>query len=82
VNQWIRSHTPTADLVDFDKALRSPADPSYLARRYDRGDHLHPNALGYARIARAIPLSGLRRNACAAPLQYLPATSRTSRRRI
>jgi lysophospholipase L1-like esterase len=67
VNQWIRSHTPPTDLVDFDKAVRDPAHPSYLADGYDSGDHIHPNARGYAKMASVIPLSGLLGNVCTLP---------------
>jgi lysophospholipase L1-like esterase len=57
INRWIRT-TPDYDgVIDFDRVLRDPAHPAWLAPRYDSGDHLHPNNAGHAVMARAIPLS-------------------------
>ena len=60
VNAWIRAR-PAADatLVDFDRALRDPADPQALNPDYDSGDHLHPSAAGQAAMARAVDLKAL-----------------------
>ena len=44
-------------VVDFDAALRDPAHPDRLRRRYDSGDHLHPSDAGYRAMAEAIPLA-------------------------
>lgn len=56
VNHWIRTSGDYDAVVDFDKALRDPADPQKLREAYDSGDHLHPNDAGMAAIAAAIPL--------------------------
>ena len=56
VNHWIRTGGDYDAVVDFDKALRDPADPQKLREAYDSGDHLHPNDAGMAAIAAAIPL--------------------------
>jgi lysophospholipase L1-like esterase len=66
INRWIRSSGEPDAIVDFDAALRDPADPSRLAAAFDSGDHLHPSEEGYAAMARAVDLSmfetsGLRR---------------------
>jgi lysophospholipase L1-like esterase len=59
VNSWIRrSRLPDA-VADFDAALRDPAAPGSMLERYDSGDHLHPNADGYAAMAKAVDLSRL-----------------------
>jgi lysophospholipase L1-like esterase len=58
INAWIRS-LPAAERVDFDRALRDPSDPLRLRPAYDSGDHLHPNAAGYAAMAHAIRLRAL-----------------------
>ena len=44
-------------LVDFDAAVRDPADPRRLNPAYDVGDHLHMNPAGYAALARAAVLA-------------------------
>ena len=43
-------------MIDFDAALRDPADPQRLHPRYDSGDHLHPNDAGMAALAAAVPV--------------------------
>jgi len=64
VNEWIR--TSGVPAVDFDAAVRDPADPSRLQPEYDSGDHLHPNSAGYRAMADAVDLSALRGTPCAA----------------
>ncbi|WP_378730681.1 SGNH/GDSL hydrolase family protein [Nocardia brasiliensis] len=53
VNTWIRTSGEYDALVDFDTALADPADPRHLDPRFDSGDHLHPNDIGYAAMAAA-----------------------------
>ncbi len=69
VNGWDVSTVPTvvngtsvqppgADaVIDFSRALADPENTSYMLPAYDSGDDIHPNALGYAAMVRAIPLS-------------------------
>jgi lysophospholipase L1-like esterase len=57
VNRWIRTSGEYDGVVDFDKAMRDPADPLRLRAEYDSGDHLHPNGVGMAAMAAAVPLS-------------------------
>jgi lysophospholipase L1-like esterase len=59
VNQWIRTSGSFDGVVDFDAALRDPADPLRLRREYDSGDHVHPSDAGYAAMANAVPLAAL-----------------------
>jgi lysophospholipase L1-like esterase len=59
VNAAIRNAQGIDGVIDFDRVLQSPADPSRLNPLYDSGDHLHPNDAGYAAIAAAVDLSKL-----------------------
>lgn len=54
-NEFIRTTDLIDGCIDFDKALQDPARPDYFLPEYDSGDHLHPSAAGYARMAREIP---------------------------
>lgn len=57
VNRWIRESGAFDAVIDFDQALRDPAQPDRLLHRYDSDDHVHPNDEGYQAMAQAIPLS-------------------------
>lgn len=56
VNAWIRYGHAFDGVVDFDKAVRDPANPEQLLAAYDWGDHLHPSKDGYKAMADAIDL--------------------------
>ncbi|MDR5786231.1 MULTISPECIES: SGNH/GDSL hydrolase family protein [unclassified Caballeronia] len=56
VNESIRASRAFDGVIDFDRALRDPARPSVLQRRYDSGDHIHPSDAGYAAMAAAVPM--------------------------
>jgi lysophospholipase L1-like esterase len=56
VNRWIRTSAEYDAVIDFDAALRDPADPERMLPRYDSGDHLHPNDAGMQALAAAVPL--------------------------
>ena len=51
INAWIRSSTLHDGVVDFAEAVRDPNDPERMLPVYDSGDHLHPSAAGYQRMA-------------------------------
>lgn len=60
VNQWIRTTAVFDGIVDFDQAMRDPANPAALNPAYDSGDHIHPNDAGMKVMADAINLRLLR----------------------
>jgi lysophospholipase L1-like esterase len=64
INTWIREQSLADGMIDFDAAVRDPADPSRTAARYDGGDHLHFNLAGYQAMGDAIPLELLPDPAC------------------
>jgi lysophospholipase L1-like esterase len=55
-NRWIRTSGAFDGVIDFDKAVRDPANPSYMLPAYDSGDHLHPGDIGYKVMADTIDL--------------------------
>jgi lysophospholipase L1-like esterase len=55
VNQWIRSNKLSDGVIDFDKAVRDPADPQRLLPMFDH-DHIHPNDAGHQAMADAVDL--------------------------
>lgn len=57
LNQWIRTSGAFDGVLDFDRAVRNPADPLELAPAYDSGDHLHPSFAGYQAMADSVNLS-------------------------
>ena len=54
-NDFIRNTNLIDGCIDFDAALRDPEKPNYFLPKYDSGDHLHPSAKGYRRMAMEIP---------------------------
>lgn len=63
LNAAIRSGRLFDGVVDFDAAVRDPANPQAMAEGTHRDDRLHPNDEGYRRMAEAIDLSLLGCNA-------------------
>lgn len=60
VNEWMR-HTKDADgCIDFDAALRDPANPRAFKDGFDSGDHLHPSNTAYNEMAHCVPKGLLR----------------------
>jgi lysophospholipase L1-like esterase len=60
VNQWIRTSSTVDGYIDFDNAVRDPANPKRFRDGYHSGDNLHPSALGYEAMADAVDLAVLR----------------------
>lgn len=51
VNAFARSTNLIDGVIDFDAAIRDPANPGSMLAAYDSGDHLHPNDAGYELMA-------------------------------
>jgi lysophospholipase L1-like esterase len=57
VNEWIRTSRVFDAVIDFDKVVRDPAEPSRYLPVYDSGDHLHPNDAGHEAMGSAVDLA-------------------------
>ncbi|WP_410538405.1 SGNH/GDSL hydrolase family protein [Streptomyces sp. KL2] len=60
VNEQIRRGGVFDAVVDFDAALRDPANPQRLLPVYDSGDRLHPSDSGFRAMAGALDLNLLK----------------------
>ncbi|KAF9068171.1 SGNH hydrolase [Rhodocollybia butyracea] len=56
INAFIRAPGSFDFVVDFDKVVADPADPSQLNPAFNSGDFLHPNVSGYEAMANIFPL--------------------------
>jgi lysophospholipase L1-like esterase len=56
VNSWIRTSGEYDAVIDFDKVVRDPNNPTKILPAFDSGDHLHPNDAGYKAMADSIDL--------------------------
>jgi lysophospholipase L1-like esterase len=63
LNTWIRTGGAFDAVFDFDRAVRDPAHPDRMLAVLDSGDHLHPSDAGYQRMAAAVDLRVLVRDA-------------------
>ena len=59
-NNWIRTTDLIDGVIDFDKALCDPENPTAFLPIYDSGDHLHPSKEGYQRMAQEVTKSILK----------------------
>jgi lysophospholipase L1-like esterase len=57
VNDWIRTSRAFDAVLDFDAAIRDPANPAQIAQGWHNGDHLHGSDAGYRVLADSIDLS-------------------------
>jgi alanine-glyoxylate transaminase / serine-glyoxylate transaminase / serine-pyruvate transaminase len=49
VNDWIRQSAKFDGVIDFERAVQDPSNPSAMLRAYDHGDHLHPGRSKFRR---------------------------------
>ena len=61
VNTWILTEGAVlADgVIDISTCVEDPNNPGFLNPTYNSGDHLHPNALGYAAIANCVNIGAV-----------------------
>ena len=59
-NDFIRTTDLIDGCIDFDMAVRDPERPDWFKPEYDSGDHLHPSAAGYRRMAMEVPVELLK----------------------
>jgi lysophospholipase L1-like esterase len=64
LNDWIRNSGTFDAIVDFDAAIRDPANPERMRKEYSH-DWLHPGPAGFRAMADAVPLSVLARRCSA-----------------
>jgi lysophospholipase L1-like esterase len=57
VNDFIRNSGEFDGVIDFDAAIRDPANPTMMLPAYNSGDNLHPSDAGYDAMANAVDLS-------------------------
>ena len=57
INSWIRAPGNFDSVIDFDAAMRDPADPTRMRAEYDSSDGLHPSIVGYEAMAKLVPAS-------------------------
>jgi lysophospholipase L1-like esterase len=57
VNAWIRTSGEADGVIDFERMVRDPGNPTRFAAAFDSGDHLHPNDAGYKAMGDGIDLS-------------------------
>jgi lysophospholipase L1-like esterase len=56
VNDWIRNSGEFDAIIDLDRTVRDPANPTRLLPDYDSGDHLHVNDRGMQEMANTAAL--------------------------
>ncbi|GAB2467311.1 SGNH/GDSL hydrolase family protein [Comamonas humi] len=60
LNAWIRANKDVDGVIDFDAAVRDPADATRFLAANHSGDNLHPSDAGYLRMADSVPLEKFR----------------------
>jgi lysophospholipase L1-like esterase len=53
INAWIRTSGEYDAVIDFEAAIRDPANPMIILPAFNSGDNIHPNNAGYEAMAQA-----------------------------
>ncbi|CAG8977002.1 hypothetical protein HYALB_00012854 [Hymenoscyphus albidus] len=61
VNKWVRESDVFDEVIDFDRFISDEKVRSQLSDVYDSGDYLHPNVVGYQKLADEFPLDIFKR---------------------
>ena len=56
INAWIREGGAFDAIIDFDRVVRSAANPDLLNVTYNCGDGIHPSPLGYFQMGKSVDL--------------------------
>ena len=56
VNAWIRKDAGFDAVLDFDRVVRSAANPDLLEPAYNCGDGVHPSPIGYFLMGKSVDL--------------------------
>jgi lysophospholipase L1-like esterase len=56
INTWIRTGHEVDGVIDFDAAMRDPAQPTQIRDGFHAGDHLHGSDAGYRAMAAVIDM--------------------------
>jgi lysophospholipase L1-like esterase len=56
VNEWIRTNAEFEGVIDFDKVVRSRANPNLIEPAYNCGDGIHPSPTGYFQMGKSVDL--------------------------
>jgi lysophospholipase L1-like esterase len=56
VNAWIRDAAGFDAVLDFDKVVRSAANPDLIETAYNCGDGIHPSPIGYYQMGKSVDL--------------------------
>jgi lysophospholipase L1-like esterase len=57
VNAWMRDGGAFDAIIDFDRVVRSAANPDLLNVTYNCGDGIHPSPLGYFQMGKSVDLN-------------------------
>ncbi len=64
VNEWIRTKANVDGVIDFDKAVRDPANPAVLSTHYGSPDRLHLDPAGYEKLAATVDIKNIATATC------------------